>query len=72
MYKNYQSDMIPLTVIIPFFNSGEYLKRTTESLFNQTLDNIEYLFVNDGSTDNSKEIILDVLSAYPNKKTMFV
>lgn len=59
--------MIPLTVIIPFFNTGEYLKRTTESLFNQTLDGIEYIFVNDGSTDNSKDIILDVLSAYPNK-----
>ncbi len=64
--------MIPLSVIIPFYNSANYLKRTTASLLNQTLDNIEYIFIDDGSTDDSKNTILDVLSSFPHKKPQVV
>lgn len=61
--------MIPLTVIIPFYNSGKYLNHTAESLFKQTLDNIEYIFVNDGSSDDSVNVILESLASFPDRKS---
>jgi glycosyltransferase EpsH len=50
--------MKPLvSVIIPVYNSDKYLEDCIESLINQTLNNIELIFINDGSIDNSKSII---------------
>lgn len=46
-----------LTVIIPVYNTGEYLSRCLESVLNQTQDDISLIIINDGSTDNSEEII---------------
>lgn len=52
-------DMNPLiSVIIPVFNPGKYLKRCLESLINQTYSNIEILLVDDGSSDGS-DVICD-------------
>ena len=51
-----------LSVIIPVYNVSKYLEDNVESLINQTLQNIEFIFVNDGSTDNS----LDILKKYSN------
>lgn len=46
-----------LSVIIPIYNVEKYLTKCIESVINQTYKNIEIILVNDGSTDNSKEII---------------
>lgn len=46
-----------ISVIIPVYNTGAYLEASLESVINQTLKNIEIIVVNDGSTDNSAEII---------------
>ncbi|HHY00620.1 MAG TPA: glycosyltransferase [Methanothermobacter sp.] len=46
-----------ITIIVPFYNSGEYINNSVESIKKQTSKNFEVLFVNDGSTDNSKEIL---------------
>lgn len=43
--------------IIPVYNSEEFLEECIESLRNQTLKEIEMIFVNDGSTDNSLKIL---------------
>lgn len=45
--------MIKLSIIVPVYNVAEYLKRCLNSLINQTLNEIEIICVNDGSTDNS-------------------
>ena len=45
-----------VSIIIPIYNSEEYLERCFESLVNQTYDNIEIIAINDGSTDNSLEL----------------
>ena len=45
-----------ISIIIPIYNSEEYLAQTIESVMNQTYKNIEIILVNDGSTDGSKEI----------------
>ncbi len=46
-----------ISVIIPIYNVEKYLTKCIESVINQTYKNLEIILVNDGSTDNSKEII---------------
>lgn len=47
---------IKISIIVPIYNSDKYLEETLESLVNQSLKEIEIILVNDGSTDNSKNI----------------
>ena len=49
--------MIKLSVVIPVYNAEKHLKACIESLLSQTLAGLEFIFVNDGSQDNSPEII---------------
>ena len=50
-------DMADLvSIIIPVFNSENYLDRCINSVLNQTYDNLDVILVNDGSTDNSLKI----------------
>lgn len=46
-----------ISIIVPVYNSEKYLSTCVDSLVSQTLKEIEIIFVNDGSTDNSSEII---------------
>lgn len=51
-------DKIPLiSVIVPVYNGEKFLAECLDSITGQTYQNIEILIVNDGSTDNSSEII---------------
>lgn len=56
-----------LSVIVPVYNTSNYLKKCLNSLINQTLDDIEIIVVNDGSTDDSEEIIKKYESEYEDK-----
>lgn len=47
-----------ISVIVPVFNVVEYLERALDSLFYQTLEDIEFIFVDDCSTDGSYEMLL--------------
>ncbi len=49
--------MSKISIIIPVYNVGKFLDKTLNSLINQTYKNIEIICVNDGSTDNSLEIL---------------
>lgn len=49
--------MIDISVILPVYNAADYLAEAIESILNQSFQNFELLIINDGSTDNSKEII---------------
>lgn len=49
--------MIPISVIIPVYNIEKYLRRCLDSVINQTLQDLEIICVNDGSTDSSAEIL---------------
>ena len=55
-----------VTVIIPVYNAEEYLEETLISVFNQSLKGLQIICVNDGSTDNSFEI----LKKYKSKLTI--
>lgn len=48
---------ILVSAIIPVYNSEKFLDRCIESLINQTLKEIEMIFIDDGSTDSSLEIL---------------
>ena len=62
---------IKVSVIIPVYNTEDYLKECIESLVNQTLREIEILIVNDGSTDSSLEIMKEFKNKYPNISKIF-
>ncbi len=46
-----------ISIITPNYNYGNYINKTIKSIINQNYDNIEYVIVDDGSTDNSVEVI---------------
>lgn len=46
-----------VSVVIPVFNSEKFLRKSIDSVLNQTYKNIEIIAVNDGSTDNSLQIL---------------
>lgn len=46
-----------ISIIVPLYNSSKTLHRCIDSILNQTYKNFELIFINDGSTDNSKIII---------------
>ncbi len=48
-----------VSIIIPAYNVSKYIKRCVESAMNQTLKDIEIIIVNDGSSDNTLEILKD-------------
>lgn len=59
--------MVKVSVIVPVYNVESYLKKSIHSLLAQTLDDIEFIFINDGSTDGSKAILDKYQELYPNK-----
>ncbi|SHF04121.1 MULTISPECIES: glycosyltransferase family 2 protein [Caloramator] len=61
--------MQPLvSVVIPAFNCGNYIKETVESVLNQTYKNIEIIIVDDGSTDNTKQVVESISKDFSNIK----
>ncbi len=56
-----------VSVIMPVYNVNNYLKTCLESVINQTLTDIEIICINDGSTDNSLEILMQY-AKYDNIK----
>ncbi len=55
-----------VSVIIPVYNSEKFLKESLESVIHQTYSDVEIIAINDGSTDNS----LEILKKYENKITI--
>lgn len=53
-----------VSVIVPVYNTETYLKKCLDSLVNQTFSDYEIIIINDGSTDNSINIINDYTNKY--------
>ncbi len=64
--------MKKVSIIVPVYNVELYLEKCLSSLVNQSLQEIEILVVNDGSTDNSQQIIDDFQQRFPEKIFPFV
>ena len=64
--------MPKVSVVIPVYNAELYIERCVRSLFEQTLDDIEYIFVDDCSKDNSMHILQTILNEYPRRQRQVV
>ena len=59
--------MQPLvSIITPMYNSENFILKTIESVVNQTYSNWELLLIDDGSTDNTIQIVEDFKQKYTN------
>ena len=67
-FKNisYKKDKPFISVIVPVYNVEKYIEKCLNSLINQTLKNIEIIVVNDGTKDNSQDIIDKYTKKYKN------
>ena len=57
--------MVLLSVIVPIYNSKDYLSRCLDSILKQTLEDMEIIFVDDGSTDSSPAILQEYAKKDP-------
>lgn len=63
--------MAKVSVIVPVYNTGKYIEKCLDSLVNQTIkEELEIIVVNDGSTDNSEEIIKKYQQKQPNQNNI--
>ena len=62
-----KNDLPDVSVIVPIFKVEKYIERCVRSLFEQSLDNIEYIFVDDASPDDSVNILLKLIQEYPSR-----
>lgn len=61
--------MPKVSVVIPVYGVELYIEKCARSLFEQTLDDIEFLFINDCTLDKSMDVLKDVLEEYPQRKS---
>ena len=60
--------MPKVSVVIPVYGVEKYIERCVRSLFGQTLDSMEYVFIDDCSPDNSIVVMQKVLEEFPHRK----
>lgn len=60
-----------ISIVVPMFNSEKYIERTIDSIFNQTYSNWEIIIVDDGSTDNSAELVKTKIKNIDNAKYIY-
>lgn len=57
-----------VSVIVLVYKVEKYIERCVRSLFSQTMQDIEYIFVNDCTPDNSIQVLQSVIDKYPYRK----
>lgn len=62
--------MSKVTIVVPIYNTSKLLKRCIDSIKNQTLNDFEVIFVNDGSTDNSEEVCKALITSCHNFRVL--
>lgn len=58
---------VKVTICVPFYNVEPFFERCIRSLFEQTYDDLEYIFVDDGSPDNCIKILNETQCDYPER-----
>ena len=61
-----------VSIIVPVYKVEKYLRRSMDSLVNQTLDGVEIICINDGSPDNCLSILKEYKEKYPQKNIVII
>ena len=60
--------MSKVSVIIPVYNVAPFMRRNVRALMEQTLEDVEFIFVDDATPDDSIDILMEELENYPHRK----
>ena len=60
--------MKTISILIPVYGVEKFIRRCAESIFNQTYENLDIVFVDDCSPDNSIQVMYETLEGYPQRK----
>lgn len=55
-----ETNKVKVSVIIPVYNTEKYVREAVESIMHQTIQELEIIIINDGSTDNSLELVKEL------------
>ncbi len=61
-----------ISIIVPNYNHGAYLRERLDSIYSQTYRNFEVWLLDDGSTDNSKEILKEYAEKFADRTTLVI
>lgn len=61
-----------VSVIVPVYNTELYVERAIISLMEQTLQDVQFIIIDDGSKDNSLSIIKQVIACYPEREEQVI
>ncbi|MDR0874030.1 MAG: glycosyltransferase family 2 protein [Prevotellaceae bacterium] len=61
-----------VSILVPVYNVSNFIERCAHSLFQQTFEDIEYVFVNDCTPDDSIEKLQKVMAQYPNRNVKII
>lgn len=56
-----------VSVIVLIYNVEQHIEKCIESLYNQSLNSIEYIFIDDCSSDNSIALLKKLMDKYPER-----
>lgn len=68
LHQAYENSIIKFSIIVPVYNVEKFLRECLDSIASQTLKEFEVICINDGSTDNS----LEILNEYATKDKRFI
>ena len=60
-----------ISIILPIYKSEKFIEKCSRSLFEQTLNNIEFIFINDSTPDISISLLYNIIDHYPNREEKF-
>ncbi len=64
--------MAKISVIIPVYNTEKYIEKCLDSILKQTMQDLEIIIVNDGSTDNSEDVIKKYIEEHKNLRIKYL
>lgn len=66
-----ENKKIKVSVVIPVYNTEKYVREAVESIMNQTLRELEIIIINDGSTDNSLQVVEELAAGRQSDTGVF-
>lgn len=63
-----EKESYKISVIVPIYKVEKFISRCVASLLEQTLRNVEFIFVDDATPDDSIRLLMEVIESYPERK----